>query len=149
MITVIETSKINPQTLARIHAKCFFEIWNAEVFKKFSTQKIFHFILAENDERVCGFLIFSHIIDEVEIITNCVLPEFRKKGIGQSILQNLESYALRNSVNKIFLEVAEDNQQAISLYQKMNFQKISYRKNYYRKADQTFIDAIIMEKKIL
>ena len=149
MITVIETQKIDSQTLAQIHEKCFLEKWNAEVFKNFSAQEIFHFILAKNDEQVCGFLIFSHIIDEIEIITNCVLPEFRKKGIGKLILQNLESHALQNSVHKIFLEVAEDNQPAISLYQKMNFQKISYRKNYYRKEDQTFIDAIMMEKKML
>ena len=40
----------------------------------------------------------------------------------------------------ITLEVASQNTIAIHLYEKMGFQKISIRKNYYRNGD----DAIIM-----
>ena len=40
----------------------------------------------------------------------------------------------------ITLEVASRNTTAIHLYEKLNFQKISIRKNYYRNGD----DAIIM-----
>ncbi|ORU45282.1 alanine acetyltransferase, partial [Francisella tularensis subsp. holarctica] len=41
-----------------------------------------------------------------------------------------------------------NNHSAIKLYQKLNFKKISLRKNYYQKADGSQSDAIIYQLSI-
>ena len=38
---------------------------------------------------------------------------------------------IKRGVKKVYLEVDAENQQAISLYEKLNFEKIDKRTNYY------------------
>ena len=148
MMNVKETKEIDVKVLEKIHKQCFEEAWPADSFAKLLSQDVFHCIVAEEENSIRGFLIYGLIKDEAEIITNCVLPEFRKQGIGKLMLQNLEDNVKQESVKKIYLEVAVNNFIAIALYQKMNFEKISQRKKYYLQKGGSFIDAFVMQKEI-
>ena len=46
----------------------------------------------------------------------------------------------------IHLEVAEDNPDALYLYEKGGFQKVGRRPGYYRRSKDQFVDAILMTK---
>ncbi len=67
---------------------------------------------------------------DLELHILFVLKNQRRKKIATKLLNYFET----NNVNisKIFIEVAEDNEDAISFYQKNNFVFLNFRHNYYR-----------------
>lgn len=50
-----------------------------------------------------------------------VSPDFRKKGIGEFLLSEIEKYAVENGCCRINLEVRHDNVKAQNLYRKVGF----------------------------
>jgi [ribosomal protein S18]-alanine N-acetyltransferase len=87
------------------------------------------FVVAEVAGRVVGFLVGREIDgEESEILNLAVLPEFRRQGIAQSLLQMF----LTGKKGVIFLEVRESNQAARKLYKSLGFQEVGVRREYYQ-----------------
>jgi len=99
----------------------------------------FHCYVYEENKKLIGFLSFTKIIDNIDIIDIVVNPDYRRKKIATFLLD----YMITNTQkeDKIFLEVRVSNTAAINLYKKMNFEIISTRKNYYNNED-----AYVMER---
>lgn len=91
-----------------------------------------------NNERVIGFISLNNFQDEMEILDIVIDENYRNQGNGYDLLD----YVLNENKKKCFLEVNENNSNAIKLYEKLGFNVISIRKNYYKGAD-----AYIMERK--
>ena len=127
---------------AKIHHKCFDKGWNEKEFTKLLALPTSRLWMTEE-----GFLLCSEVADEMEILTICVLPEFRRQHIAQDLLFELFRYAKAQKVKRIFLEVAEDNEAARKLYQASGFKQTGRREGYYvRKKDN--VDALCLTKKI-
>lgn len=94
-----------------------------------------------------GLLLTSRIADEMEILTICVLPQYRRQGVGGLFLDLLFTWAAQQGVGRIFLEVSAQNESAQRLYLKKGFRQIGVRKNYY-KTKNGFCDALCMEKQL-
>ena len=98
---------------------------------------------------LAGLLIGDTIKNEkyydLELHILFVSKELRRKYIATKLL----NYVEKNNINfsKIFIEVAEDNVDAISFYQKNNFVFLNFRHNYYRYNDKN-INAKCFIKKI-
>ncbi|GHU11498.1 hypothetical protein FACS189449_03070 [Alphaproteobacteria bacterium] len=99
--------------------------------------------IANYEQKDCGFVLCQYVLDESDLLQICVLPEYRRRGIGETLLEESKKYAQANGIEKIFLEVAVDNFSAIKLYESAGFQKIFERKGYYRSADSS-INAAVM-----
>jgi ribosomal-protein-alanine N-acetyltransferase len=128
--------------LSTIHAQCFDKPWSEqEMFSLLSLPTTVGWLTEQ------GFLLCSHVADEMEILTIGVLPTFRKQGVGIQLLQTLFSYASDKKVSHIFLEVSADNLPAQHLYQKAGFIQTGLRKNYYKTATG-FTDALCLTKTI-
>ena len=112
--------------LAQIHARCFDHPWQAADFTALlnlpTTQGL---IIPE------GFILCSATVDEMEILTFCILTENRKAGKGSFLLDCVQLYAQENTIPTVFLEVAADNGPALSLYQKKGFSHFATRPKYY------------------
>ena len=93
--------------------------------------------------QTAGFLLWRWIADESEILTFGVVPEFRNKGIGYKMLTHFFALARHNAINRIILEVAEDNIPAFQLYQQLGFTIVGQRKNYYARQNG-YINAQVM-----
>ena len=85
--------------------------------------------------------------EDAEILTLCVLPEFRRQGIASKMIQKMCEYMKNFQVVSFFLEVNVNNIAAVKLYEKCGFEKIGMRKNYY-KTKQGRQDALILKKKL-
>jgi len=109
----LPTERADYKKMAEMHAICFDKAWAAQEFHNYE------YILDDG-----GFVAFKNVLGEVEIKTICVLPEFRRKGLAQKLMQQI-------SGDKIFLEVEENNIAAISLYKKLGFAQFGSRKDYY------------------
>ncbi|MCW6675891.1 ribosomal protein S18-alanine N-acetyltransferase [Aerococcaceae bacterium NML180378] len=89
-----------------------------------------------------GYLGLHRIMDEATINMIYILPSHRQKGLATDLLSFvLEQLAFRE-VKHLFLEVRARNIAAQRLYQKLKFQPLTVRKNYYQ---QPADDAVIMQ----
>lgn len=101
-----------------------------------------YIVLVNEEEIVNAFLLIYTNVDSFELEMIVVDPKRRKKGIASSLLKHfLDNYGTIRKV--IFLEVSINNDEAIRLYKKNNFEIISTRPKYYNG-----IDAYVMKKEI-
>ena len=116
-------------------------------FEDLWTEKEFISILSDNSffgfREDHGFILCRKALDSVDIVTFCVDPKYRGKGIGRNLLLELIKFARENKC-EIFLEVAEKNHTARSLYISSGFEEISVRKNYYKLKNSTQ-NAVVMK----
>lgn len=91
-----------------------------------------------SDQIIIGFVIFYHVIDEIEIIKIGIIKSYQRKNYGSSIINKIKKV---NDIRKIFLEVSFENTQAIKFYLKNGFRKIGIRKAYY-KINKQRVDAL-------
>ena len=62
----------------------------------------------------------------------CVLKDFEKKGIAKKLLHNCFIECQKRNFLEIQLNVMENNYKAISLYQNLGFEKLSFASPYYK-----------------
>ena len=67
---------------------------------------------------------------ELELHILFVSKDQRRKQIATKLLNYVETNVIKFS--QVFIEVAEDNVEAINFYQKNNFVFLNFRHNYYR-----------------
>ena len=149
------------ETLSKIHKASFEDCWSANSFRNMlMVPTFFGFIVGreKNGEKTdCGFILCRRILEEIDIITFCILPEHRRFGLGKLLIIETIKQAgtiLKEEADylfaiKIFLEVAESNKAAINLYTAFGFDKVSKRPKYYKsKIGSSSIDAYVMVLKV-
>jgi len=112
--------------------------WNiqniASQFSKDNNYSLGYF----EDNNLVGVLIGDTIKNDkeydLELHILFVSKDERRKKIATKLLNYIETNNLNFS--KIFIEVAEDNVEAINFYQKNNFVFLNFRHNYYRYNDK-------------
>ena len=75
------------------------------------------------------------------IATICVLPEFRRQGIGTALLHACER---RITLPSMRLNVRASNTQAVQLYKNLGYSQIGVWPRYYQDRE----DALILEKRV-
>lgn len=124
--------------LADLHAQCFpHRPWSAADFA--DLKKSGCDIVASDN----GFIVWRVVADEAELISIGVAPSARQTGIASAMLAIMISDAAKNGAKKIFLEVAENNTPARTLYEHNGFTVVGCRPKYY-----DGVDALIMERQI-
>ena len=102
------------------------------------------FILAQKDGLIIGYAGIMVVAAGVpaDLLTIAILPDFRRQGLAQAMLAELESWAKIKGATEVILEVDTKNESAISLYKLVGYEEISTRANYYALG----VDALIMRK---
>ncbi len=95
---------------------------------------------------VVGFGLYRVAADEAELLTLAVLPDARRAGCGARLLAACAAGARRRGAVRMFLEVSEANVAARALYGAAGFADAGRRKGYYRRADGSRADAIVLVK---
>lgn len=130
-----------------IEKRCFQYHWTEEQFRMGLEKGAFRVLGARQEAQgaLVGYLAFSTVVDEMEILNLAVLPEFRRKGHAARLMAMLLAYCRKNGLRKGFLDVKSSNDSAIDLYLKFGFKKIGVRKRYY---PDTGEDAILFKRDI-
>ena len=95
--------------------------------------------LAEDENRLVGFLIWQETDFEAEVLQIAVLPSYQGQKIATALFDFLPTD------KEIFLEVRESNRSALLFYKKEKFEEIARRKAYYHAPVE---DAIVMKREI-
>jgi ribosomal-protein-alanine N-acetyltransferase len=85
----------------------------------------------ENDEMIQAYGVMSAAAGESHILNLTVRPESQRQGIGSRLLKHFQQLARRHGADTLMLEVRPSNRNAISLYEKLGFNEIGVRRNYY------------------
>jgi ribosomal-protein-alanine N-acetyltransferase len=104
-----------------------------------------YFMVATNDQdQIVGYAAALVVAPGVEadVLTVAVLPEYARQGIAPHFMGELEKWSQAKQALAMMLEVGTENTSAIALYEKLGYQTIATRKNYYGQG----LDAFVMRK---
>ena len=90
--------------------------------------------LYEEDSFI-GYILYRLSYDYSEIDEIAIKEEYEGRGYATKLLEYYFQKMKEKKINKIFLEVREDNKKALSLYQRNGFIFYKKRKNYYGTID--------------
>lgn len=118
------------ELLSALHSGSFPKPWTGGAFANLLEQPGVVAWICQNTEP-SGFILVRAAADEAEILTIAVMPEQRRRGLGELLL-NTARHALRAAgAQRLFLEVSADNLAALRLYQKIGFAQFGTRASYY------------------
>lgn len=105
-------------------------------------------LVAETEQRLHGFVVFSVAVGESHILNLCVDPDHRHCGIAETLMQQALANAIVHGAETMFLEVRVSNRAAIALYEKLRFVETGRRENYYNIAgvNDRREDALLMAR---
>lgn len=144
MIELVPAGLVHADLLAGMHRICFAEPWSAtsmaEVLALAGTEGL---IAVEGGSLApaleppgpAGLILWRRIFDEAEILTVCVLPPWRRRGVGACLLDGAMDRAIGGGALTMFLEAAADNDAALALYASRGFDRVGLRKGYYGAID--------------
>lgn len=99
--------------------------------------------VVECDDRLIGYGVLSMGAGEAHLLNVCVRDDYRTRGIGGRLLDQLFAEARAGGAKELFLEVRPTNTAAIRLYQTIGFTPVGLRRGYYQ-AENGREDAIVM-----
>jgi ribosomal-protein-alanine N-acetyltransferase len=98
-------------------------------------------------KKILAYIVSQYIVDECHLLNICVRKSERGNGLAEKMVQSLMNQARMNDMGSIFLEVRASNKAAINLYDKMGFNEIGLRRDYYPDTNGRE-DALVLAKEI-
>lgn len=142
----IELRPLGPFDLgvaAAIHGACFDNGWSQSAMAELLAMPgSFGFLGLATMEPVGLVLVQAGSID-AEILTLCVVPSQRRRGIARQMLSAVRAELSTRGCARLLLEVADDNNEGQSLYFGQLFVQIGRRTGYYRRGRED-IDALVL-----
>jgi ribosomal-protein-alanine N-acetyltransferase len=130
-----------PQVQA-IERASFTTPWPAQAYRsEIETNRLASYLVARAEGQVVGYGGVWLMVDEAHITTFAVHPDWRRRRIGERLLQALLRVASRRGAREATLEVRLSNLAARRLYEKYGFRPVGLRPRYYTDDNE---DALIM-----
>lgn len=143
IFNIAEMTREHTKKLAELEKVCFSTPWSESGLNEEIENSQSHFIVAENESDILGYIGVQEIWGEAYITNIAVFPKYRRQGVAQMLLQRAIDGAKSRDCVFITLEVRKSNLNAIALYNKFDFKNVGERKNFYTNPTE---NAIIMTK---
>ena len=127
--------------LYNVEQNCFGKPWTKKMLECEINSPLSILETEERDGKTVGYALGRVVADEAELLKICVLSEYRKQGIAEKMLGKLLEKMREKGAAACFLEVRSKNAPALALYEKLGFEKIALRRNYYPDDD-----AVVMKR---
>jgi ribosomal-protein-alanine N-acetyltransferase len=132
--------------LAQLHASSFDAPWSEESLANLLASPGVLALLAQDDGKPLGFILCRLAACEAEILTFAVPPALRRQGTGLALMQQAILELAQAGAERLFLEVGESNEAAISLYKKNGLSEVARRRNYYGPGQDALLLSRPLEK---
>ena len=140
MIEIVRMNESHVAAVAELEKQNFSEPWPEIAVRSELTNKLSLWLVALDGETVVGYVGSQTVLQEADMMNIAVADTHRRQGIArllvEELVRQLDAYQLT-------LEVRSSNASAIALYEKLGFQQVGLRKNYYHKPKE---DALILRK---
>lgn len=129
--------------VAEMEKLCFSDPWSeSSIVYELKNPLSLWLVAVENGEAV-GYIGSQSVPPESDIMNVAVHPNFRRRGLGEALVNALSEQLRLDGNTSLTLEVRVSNESAIALYHKLGFEQVGRRPNYYRNPKE---DALIMRK---
>lgn len=129
--------------IAALEKASFSVPWSEDGLRSELNNETAHFLVALTNNKVIGYIGVHEICGEAYITNVAVFPEYRRLGIGETLIDAATSGAKARNCDFISLEVRISNVPAIELYKKEGYNIVGQRKNFYSNPTE---DAYIMTR---
>jgi [ribosomal protein S18]-alanine N-acetyltransferase len=119
-----------PEVL-NIEQQSFEYAWTEEDFLRCLRQRNCIGMVAEQDEKVIGFMIYELHKAKLHILNFAVSPAFRRFGVGSQMVGKLVSKLSGHRRTKITLEIRESNLSAQLFFRSQGFKAVRVLRSYY------------------
>jgi ribosomal-protein-alanine N-acetyltransferase len=126
----------------RIERDCFDHAWADEDFLRCLRQRNCIGMVAEQGDRVVGFMIYELHKQRLNLLNFAVSPSVRRTGIGRLMITKLISKLSSHRRSRISLTVREGNLPAQLFFRSHEFLASKVLKNHYEDSGE---DAFLME----
>lgn len=138
---LVPMDKGHLKAVAALERVCFDQPWSETLLERELYNDLVSFVVAQGEDgTVLGYGEIQVVLDEGCLEKIAVAPDYRRQGVAQAILSAFLRFG-REHLAFLTLEVRESNAPAIALYEKLGFQTVGRRKNYYTQPRE---DAVLM-----
>lgn len=136
--------------MASLHAAAFPEpdAWGVPAIENLLEQPSCYALGAYKSAELASLMIVQVAVDTAEILTIATQPAHQREGLAARLLAFFERHPPIEGLQTWLLDVAADNQRAISFYEKLGFRVDGRRPEYYKRLEGQRIDAILMSKSL-
>lgn len=143
MIQIQPMTQAHVPAVAEIEKLCFSDAWSSLSITAELHNPLSLWLVAMDGQTLVGYVGSQTVFPESDMMNLAVLPDYRHCGIAKMLVNALIESLSANGANSLTLEVRISNLPAIALYEKLGFQTVGKRPNYYRNPKE---DALIMRK---
>lgn len=127
--------------IAEIEKVSFHKPWTLMGIESFYYKKTSDIYVWRDRNRISGYIMAEHILEQGELQRIAIVPFIRNMGIGSLLYQEFRDRYRKMGVEIIYLEVRESNTAARNFYKKCGFEEHGRRPKYYSNPME---DAILM-----
>jgi len=132
--------------LSQLHRASFHRGWGAGEFESMLAERNTFTQRLMLGRTPIGFIISRLAADEAEILSVAIAQAQRGRGYSRDLLAKHLGHLAGRGIRRVFLEVEENNQPAVRLYQRAGFATVGRREQYYRDAHGAKLNALIMQR---
>lgn len=133
--------------IADIHEQINPSPWSIEQWQACCDNALYINWVVEDAEQIVAFASYIYSGPEAELLNIGVKQNQQGKGFGEGLLR-ASLLLLPEGTKHCFLEVRRSNLPAIALYQKLGFEPVAERKDYYRHRSGLIEDALVFRKSL-
>ena len=143
MMEIVPMNAAHVPQVAQLEKICFADPWSEKSVASELTNPLSLWLVALEGDRVVGYVGSQSVLGESDMMNVAVHPDFRRRGIAEALVLELVAQLKAKENYCLTLEVRASNAPARKLYEKLGFQQVGLRKNYYRNPRE---DACILRK---
>ena len=143
IITQMEERHV-PQ-IAALEKRFFSAPWDEKSVQSELSNDLSYWLVAIDGDIVTGYVGSQTVLGESDMMNLAVHPDYQRQGIGEALVLALMEGLKAQGSHCLTLEVRASNDPAKHLYEKLGFQEVGRRKNYYRSPRE---DADILRKEL-
>lgn len=133
------------KAIAELETVCFSDPWSENSIASELNNRLSYWLVAVDNDNVVGYVGSQSVLDYADMMNLAVSPDYRRQGIGESLINALVAHLKTKHILALLLEVRVSNTPAIALYEKLGFVQIGRRPRYYTNPRE---DALILRKEL-
>ena len=130
-IEVLPMTRDSAKNVAELEKLCFSAPWSYEMLCAEGLRPEAEFLCAFVDGAFAGYAGMLCVLDEGQICNVAVCPPFRRMGVGEALMTAQKNAGLARGLSIMMLEVRAGNTAAQKLYEKLGWEKVGVRRNFY------------------
>ena len=129
--------------VAQLEKVCFSDPWSERSIASELNNPLSYWLVALDGDQLTGYIGSQSVMGESDMMNVAVSPDYRRRGIGEALVNALAADLKAKGNTCLTLEVRASNAPAIALYEKLGFHQAGRRPNYYHNPKE---DALILRK---